>query len=217
MSCRSPLTVPMITVPMGSTPEADRIGSIWAMPAFIARAQASTSGTKMKFSAELDADDAHAGDQAVVHDLERLGALRPARLDGQRVHRVIVALDQGRGDVLHLGPHRREQRDVALDLVRPFEKLLDLVADHRVGDVGKRGHGDALRCGTTGCQRASVRCGHARRASRAPPAESRAGSRPRSGAGWRTPAPPPARRRRDWHRPPGARRRAPWRTGSRGC
>ena len=53
MSCRSPLTVPMMTVPMGSTPAALRIGSIWAMPAFIARAQASTSGTKMKFSRNL--------------------------------------------------------------------------------------------------------------------------------------------------------------------
>ena len=53
MSCRSPFTVPMITVPAGSTPEAERIGSIWAIPAFMARAQASTSGTKMKFSRNL--------------------------------------------------------------------------------------------------------------------------------------------------------------------
>ena len=53
ISWRSPLTVPMMTVPMGSTPEADRIGSMWAMPAFIARAHASTSGTKMKFSRNL--------------------------------------------------------------------------------------------------------------------------------------------------------------------
>ena len=47
------MTVPMMTVSMGSTPAADRIGSIWAMPAFIARAHASTSGTKMKFSRNL--------------------------------------------------------------------------------------------------------------------------------------------------------------------
>ena len=35
------------TPAMGFTPEADRIGSMWDMPAFMARAQAKTSGTKM--------------------------------------------------------------------------------------------------------------------------------------------------------------------------
>ena len=50
ISCRSPLTVPITATPIGSIPEAERIGSICAMPAFIARAQARTSGTKIKFS-----------------------------------------------------------------------------------------------------------------------------------------------------------------------
>ncbi len=53
MSCRSPLTVPITTLPIGSMPDADRIGSMCAIPAFMARAQASTSGTKMKFSRNL--------------------------------------------------------------------------------------------------------------------------------------------------------------------
>ena len=57
--------------------------------------------------AELDADDAHAGDEAVVHDLQRFRALLQ-RLEGQRVNGVIVALDQGCSDLLHLGPHPRE-------------------------------------------------------------------------------------------------------------
>ena len=50
---RSPLTVPITTVASGSIPDADRSGSIWAMPTFIARAQASTSGTKIAFSRNL--------------------------------------------------------------------------------------------------------------------------------------------------------------------
>ena len=37
----------------GAIPEAERIGSICFIPAFIARAQASTSGTKIKFSRNL--------------------------------------------------------------------------------------------------------------------------------------------------------------------
>ena len=46
-----------------------------AMPAFMARAQASTSGTKMKFSRNLMPTMRHARDQAVVHHLERRRAL----------------------------------------------------------------------------------------------------------------------------------------------
>ena len=53
MSCRSPLTVPITTVPCDGTPDSDRIGSMCAMPAFMARAHASTSGTKMMFSRNL--------------------------------------------------------------------------------------------------------------------------------------------------------------------
>ena len=48
---------------------------MWAMPAFMARAQASTSGTKMKFWRNLMPTIAHAGDQAVIHHLERFDAL----------------------------------------------------------------------------------------------------------------------------------------------
>ena len=43
----------MMTVPTGSMPEADRIGSMCTMPAFMALAATSTSGTKMMLSRNL--------------------------------------------------------------------------------------------------------------------------------------------------------------------
>ncbi len=46
MSCMSPLTVPMTIMAIGSTPDADKIGSNRAMPAFMALAARRTSGTK---------------------------------------------------------------------------------------------------------------------------------------------------------------------------
>ena len=42
-----------MTVPTGSTPDAERIGSMWAIPAFMARAATSTSGTNMMLSLNL--------------------------------------------------------------------------------------------------------------------------------------------------------------------
>ena len=43
----------MITVPIGSMPAADSMGSMCAMPAFIALAATRTSGTKMMLSLNL--------------------------------------------------------------------------------------------------------------------------------------------------------------------
>ena len=40
-------------VPMGSIPEADKIGSMWVIPAFMALAAISTSGTKIILSRNL--------------------------------------------------------------------------------------------------------------------------------------------------------------------
>ena len=71
MSCRSPLTVPITTLPSGSTPDAgeDRLD---VRHAGLHRAGAGEHlGHEDEVLAELDADDAHAGDQAVVHHLER--------------------------------------------------------------------------------------------------------------------------------------------------
>ena len=45
--------MPITTVPMGSIPDADIIGSTWAIPAFIARAATSTSGTNIMLSLNL--------------------------------------------------------------------------------------------------------------------------------------------------------------------
>ena len=102
MSWRSPLTVPMMTVPTGSIPDAERMGSMWAMPAFIARADISTSGTKMMLVPELDPDYGHSGDEAVVHDRAG-GEAIVERLPGQPVDLVVVAHDQRVGDIVHLG------------------------------------------------------------------------------------------------------------------
>ena len=96
-------------------------------------------GHEDEILAELDPDDAHPGDQRVVHDLEGVGAFLQ-RLCRQRVDGLVVALDQRRRDVLHRRADSRGERDVPLDLVRPFEELLNLGADARVGDVGRLGH-----------------------------------------------------------------------------
>ena len=62
--------------------------------------------------AELDADEPHPGDQAVVHDLDgrRAGG---ERLPGQPIDRRVVAVDQRGRDVLHLRAGHREQADQA--------------------------------------------------------------------------------------------------------
>ena len=90
--------------------------------------------------AKLDADDPHAGDQPVVHDLQRLDAV-VERLAGERVDLVVVALDDSGGDVLHQRPGAREQRDSALDLLRAFEIFRDFLADEFVGDIAEFRHG----------------------------------------------------------------------------
>ena len=50
ISCKSPFTVPIITVPTGGISDSERIGSICAIPAFIALAEIRTSGTKIILS-----------------------------------------------------------------------------------------------------------------------------------------------------------------------
>jgi 5-methyltetrahydrofolate--homocysteine methyltransferase len=50
ISCKSPFTVPIITIPAGGMSEAERIGSICTIPAFIALAEIRTSGTKIMLS-----------------------------------------------------------------------------------------------------------------------------------------------------------------------
>src|ERR1051326_6428193 len=50
MSWMSPLTVPITTLPTGGMPHAVRIGSRIDIPAFIARAEIRTSGTKIMLS-----------------------------------------------------------------------------------------------------------------------------------------------------------------------
>ena len=78
--------------------------------------------------AELDTDDSHPRDQAVVHDFEGLDALAQ-RLYGQAVDDFVLALDQRRRDVLHQGAGPSKDLDVAGDLFGALEILLDLLAD----------------------------------------------------------------------------------------
>ena len=98
------------------------------MPTFIARAQASTSGTKIDVLPELDPDERHPGDQAVVHHLERVRA-DVEGLAGQPVGLVVLALDDRRRDRLHLRARAGEERGQALALVRALDELVDLSAE----------------------------------------------------------------------------------------
>ena len=134
--------------------------------------------------AELDADDAHRRDEAVVHDLERRHAVVEGR-PGQRVDRVLVALDERHADLLHPRRRLRVHADHPRALVGALDELVDLAADRRVGDVGQLGH------------RSHRARGRSRRprASRRPCRGSREGSRSASAAGSRTRARPSRRRR----------------------
>ena len=70
---------------------------MWAMPAFIARAQASTSGTKMKFSRNLMPTSAI---PAISPSSITSSASVPASSCRacELVDHVVLALDEGRGD-----------------------------------------------------------------------------------------------------------------------
>ena len=65
----SPLTVPITTLPTDSTPEADRMGRSISMPAFMALAASSTSGTKRMPSRKIYPHDPHALYQRIVQHL----------------------------------------------------------------------------------------------------------------------------------------------------
>ena len=92
--------MPMITVPMGSMPDADRMGSMCAIPAFMARAATRTSGTKMTFVAEFYADDCHAVEESVVEDVVRCVSVVEA-LFCESVDFEVFADDELVCDLLH--------------------------------------------------------------------------------------------------------------------
>ena len=96
-------------------------------------------GDENECFAKLDADDAHSGNEAVVHDLQRIDALLE-RLAGQSIGGSVLALDNGDGQFLHHRPGLREQLDEAFDLLGPLEELLDLGADGFVRNVGETCH-----------------------------------------------------------------------------
>ena len=126
MSCRSPLTVPITTLPTGSMPEAERIGSMCAMPAFIARAQASTSGTKMKFSRNLMPTTPM---PAIRPSSMISSAVRPSS-SAPRVSSSTVSSSPSISAAaisLQVGRRARELRDQPLALVGPLDELLDLL------------------------------------------------------------------------------------------
>ena len=83
---------------------------------------------------ELDAHDAHAGDQAVVHHLQRLDSVVQRR-PGQRVDRPVVPIDQGRGDLLHGGRRPGESVDDPRPLVGSFDELFYFVLQKVVGYI----------------------------------------------------------------------------------
>ena len=91
-------------------------------------------GYEDKVFTELDADDSHASDQAVVHDLGGLDVVGKG-LGSQVVDGLVVAVNEGRGDVLHLFASVHKKVDDAFDFVGPLNKFFDLVADEFVGDV----------------------------------------------------------------------------------
>ena len=88
---------------------------------------------------ELDADDAHGGDQAVIHDLGGFDAALQLRAR-HLVHQAVLAFDQAGRDFLQLGAHRREDVDHPLALVRALHELLDLFADEVVAYVAQLCH-----------------------------------------------------------------------------
>ena len=157
---------------------------MWAIPAFIARAQASTSGTKMKFSRNLMPTMRHAGDQPVVHDLERRASLveRLPRVSSSTVSSSPV--DQRRGDEPAVGRRAARTADQPLALVGPLDELVDLLAEEVVGDVAELRHLAALAAAVP------LAC-HSRR-----PRGSRGGSRSGSAGGSRTRGRPSGRRPR---------------------
>ena len=106
MSCRSPLTVPMTTVPSRLDPGRGEDRLDVRHPGLHRPGAGEHLGHEDEVLAELDPDERHAGDQAVVHHLERVGA-GVERLASQLVDRLVLALDERGRDRLHLGRGRR--------------------------------------------------------------------------------------------------------------
>ena len=101
-------------------------------------------GHKNKILPKLDPHNAHARDQAVVHNLQRAHA-RVQGFSRQLIHIEMRAVDQRGGNGLHFDARPREQRDIALNLIRAFQKLLDLLADKRILNIAQLSHGRSPR------------------------------------------------------------------------
>ena len=113
---------------------------MWRMPAFMARAQARTSGTKMKFSLNLiPTMPIPAIKPSSMTSMASMPCSKACR--GKPVDIVMLGFDQRSRYVLHPGTGTAEQLDVATDLLGPFEVVLYLEPDGLVGYVGQFRHG----------------------------------------------------------------------------
>ena len=101
-------------------------------------------GHKNKILPKLDPHDAHARDQAVVHNLQRAHAVVQC-FSRQMIHIEMRAVDQCGGNGLHFDARPRERGDIALNLIRAFQKLLDLLADKRILNIAQLSHGRSPR------------------------------------------------------------------------
>ena len=87
-----------------------------------------------KVLSEFNAHDSHAGDQPVIHDLQRLSSFIQ-RFSGELVNGFIVAVEQRGCDLLHLRVCASKRFDRSLTLLRPLDVFLDFLPDKVIRNV----------------------------------------------------------------------------------
>src|SRR5262245_11031138 len=100
-------------------------------------------GNEDEVLAELNADDSHPCNKAVIHDLKSLVAGLQG-LSRKLVGHEVFAFDDRGSYRLHRRMRLREDADIAFDLVWPLDKLLDLGTDRSVLDLRKVSHNARL-------------------------------------------------------------------------